>query len=58
MNNYLAFNSNEPKYTYSSIGIYNPQLFNSHGKEISSVVSLLKKAMEIQLITGQLYEGK
>ncbi|MBL4772280.1 MAG: nucleotidyltransferase family protein [Alcanivoracaceae bacterium] len=57
-NNYLAFNSNKPKYTYSGIGIYNPQLFNSHEKGIFSVVPLLKKAMEKQLITGQLHEGK
>ena len=46
-----------PKYTYSGIGLYHPDLFTNidHGK--SALAPLLKNAMHAQRITGELHHG-
>lgn len=46
-----------PKYTYSGIGLYNPDLFAniSYGK--SPLAPLLKNAMQVKRVTGELYQG-
>lgn len=46
-----------PKYTYSGIGLYHPELFASIEQGKSALAPLLKKAMQAQRITGQLYPG-
>ena len=57
-NENLSFQAEKPKYTYSGIGIYNPQLFSGLEKGKFSVIPLLKQAMNKQLISGQLFKGK
>jgi MurNAc alpha-1-phosphate uridylyltransferase len=54
----LSYNDNQSKFTYSGIGIYNPNLFEGCEHGIYSVVPLLKHAMNQNKITGQLYQGQ
>ena len=57
-NNLLSFNQTAPKFTYSGIGIYHPDLFNNSNSGTYSVVPLLKNQMKQGLISGQLHKGK
>lgn len=57
-NNNLAFDNTDKRFTYSGIGIYHPNLFNNCKSGKFSVVPLLKNAMQKNLISGQLFEGK
>ncbi|MBL4659587.1 MAG: nucleotidyltransferase family protein [Alcanivoracaceae bacterium] len=57
-NENLSFQALKPKYTYSGIGIYHPQLFSGLKNGKFSVIPLLKQAMNKQLISGQLFNGK
>lgn len=54
---YLDFDSDKPKYTYSGIGIYSPKLFKDSIQGKFSVVPLLKKAMQKHLVIGEVYNG-
>jgi MurNAc alpha-1-phosphate uridylyltransferase len=45
------------KYTFSGIGLYRPELFANLNTGKSALAPLLKKAMQHQQITGELYEG-
>jgi len=54
----LGYENTHPKYTYSGVGIYHPDLFNQCKNGIFSVTPLLKKAMLTQRISGQLHTGQ
>ncbi|HIG66184.1 MAG TPA: nucleotidyltransferase family protein [Methyloprofundus sp.] len=47
----------EPKYTYSGIGLYHPDLFASINPGKSALAPLLKNAMQENRITGELHPG-
>ena len=60
----FAFNSqftltpeDAPKYTYSGIGLYHPDLFANISGGKSALAPLLKNAMQANRITGELYQG-
>ena len=46
-----------PKYTYSGIGLYHPDLFAELAQGKAALAPLLKKAMLTKRITGELYSG-
>lgn len=46
-----------PKYTYSGIGLYHPDLFAGIQPGKSALAPLLKNAMQTQRITGEFYPG-
>lgn len=46
-----------PKYTYSGIGLYHPDLFTSIKLKKSALTPLLNSAMQAKRITGELYQG-
>ena len=46
-----------PKYTYSGIGVYHPDLFVNIDQGKSALGPLLKKAMQARRITGELHQG-
>lgn len=46
-----------PKYTYSGIGIYHPELFSSLSQGRSALAPLLKSAIQENHITGEVYQG-
>lgn len=52
----LSF-ENTPKYTYSGIGLYHPDLFADIEPGKAALAPLLKKAMQTQRITGELHSG-
>ena len=47
----------KPKYTYSGIGLYHPDLFANIGHGKSALAPLLKTAMQAKRITGELHHG-
>lgn len=63
----LAQQDGEIKYTFSTIALYKPDLFqqplcsipvgNPNG-EVAALAPLLRKAMDLGLVTAQLYEGE
>ena len=46
-----------PKYTYSGIGLYHPDLFAELAQGKAALAPLLKKAMLAKRITGELHSG-
>ncbi len=52
-----GFVYNSPQYTYANIGIFHRDLFHGCQPGRFSFVPLLKKAMENQQVTGELYQG-
>ena len=46
-----------PKYTYSGIGIYHPDLFAELAQGKAALAPLLKKSMLAKRITGELHSG-
>lgn len=46
-----------PKYTYSGIGLYHPDLFANLEQGKSALAPLLKNAMQEKRITGELHQG-
>jgi len=46
-----------PKYTYSGIGLYHPELFSWIEPGKSALAPLLKKAMLTKRVTGELFQG-
>lgn len=48
----------DPKYTFSGIGVYHPQLFAGLADEKRPLKPLLLKAIAQQLARGELYQGK
>ena len=54
----LSYQSSLDKYTYSGIGIYNPDLFSDCLAGKFSVVPLLKQAMKKNLVSGQVHHGQ
>ena len=46
-----------PKYTYSGIGLYRPELFAELDDGKAALAPLLIKAMQAKRITGELYSG-
>ncbi len=53
----LLSHSQHPKYTFSGIGIYHPDLFKDIKPGKAALGALLKMAMQNQHITGELYAG-
>ncbi len=53
----IATAKGSPKYTYSGIGIYHPDLFTGLASEKSALGPLLKNAMLGNHITGELHRG-
>ena len=53
----LVKNEGSPKFTFSGIGYYHPDLFKNldHGKR--PLAPLLREAMKTDLITGELFSG-
>lgn len=47
----------EPGYTFSGISVYHPRFFDSAPGGRYSVVPLLRKAMALQQVTGEVYKG-
>jgi MurNAc alpha-1-phosphate uridylyltransferase len=47
----------EPRYTYSGIGIYHPKLFSGYQSQRLALKPVLTEAIEKQQISGQLYQG-
>ncbi len=45
------------KLTFSGIGIYHPDLFNDYPNGKLALAPVLRKAMEQQLVSGELYQG-
>ena len=54
----LSFDSENPKFTYSGIGIYHPALFKDCQIGKFSVVPLLKNAMLEKQVSGQYFEAE
>ena len=46
-----------PKFTYSGIGLYHPDLFANLAQGKSALAPLLKSAMQTKRITGELHQG-
>jgi MurNAc alpha-1-phosphate uridylyltransferase len=57
-NNRLSYPTNTDRYTYSGVGIYHPDLLLGCVAGKFSVVPLLKKAMNKQLVSGQIHHGE
>lgn len=55
-NNSLS-SDGQTKWTFSGIGIYSPEFFNSAPKNSTKLAPLLRTAMSTQRVTGQLFEG-
>lgn len=53
-----ASQNGTPKYTYSGIGLYHPDLFATLTPGISALGPLLKTTMQQERITGELYQGR
>jgi len=51
-------NNDDEKQTFSGIAVYHPRLFDGCEGGAFSVVPLLRAAMENQLVTGELYQGR
>ena len=49
--------SGEPRYTFSGIGVYHPDLFQSIPEHTFPLAPLLRRAMQDHQVTGQLYQG-
>lgn len=47
----------EVKYTFSGIGCYHPELFKNLQPGKAALAPLLRKAMEEQLVGGEVYQG-
>lgn len=45
------------KLTFSGIGIYHPDLFNDYPNGKLALAPVLRKAMEQQLVSGEIYQG-
>ncbi len=53
-----ASDSGEPRYTFSGIGVYHPDLFHPMGEPVFPLAPLLRRAMEQRQVTGELYNGR
>ncbi len=53
----LVAQNGSPKYTYSGIGLYHPDLFNRIDQGKAALAPLLKSAMRDKRISGELYTG-
>lgn len=47
----------EPRHTFSGISVYNPRFFESAAGGRYSVVPMLRAAMTLQRVTGEIYTG-
>ena len=47
----------ENKYTFSGIGVYHPDLFNGYPNGKLALAPVLRKAMEQNKVSGELYQG-
>ena len=57
LNETLVTNSADNKYTFSGIGYYNPKLFKGLESKKLSLAPLLRKAIQNEQISGELYSG-
>ncbi len=57
LNDSIVLNDAEKKYTFSGIGYYNPQLFNSLGSNKSALAPLLRQEIKKKKISGEIYHG-
>lgn len=56
-NTLLGHHKEKEKFTYSGIGIYHPDLFNNCKPEKFRLAPLLRKYMQTDQVSGQLYYG-
>lgn len=56
-NNGRVSNDGEPKFTFSGIGLYHPDLFKSTPPGKSKLAPLLRKAIAENQVSGQYYQG-
>ena len=52
-----VFSTGSPLFTFSGIGIYHPQLFDGCRPGTFPLAPLLRQAMDIGQVTGELYQG-
>ncbi len=53
----IASPEGTPKYTYSGIGLYHPELFANIAPGKSALAPLLKSAMQAKHVTAELHQG-
>ncbi|HHB91910.1 MAG TPA: nucleotidyltransferase family protein [Thioploca sp.] len=53
-----VYSTGNPCLTFSGIGIYHPNLFNNCTSKRFSLVPLLIKAMQLDQVTGEYYQGQ
>ena len=46
-----------PRFTFSGISVYHPRFFAAQSGGRYSIVPMLKTAMALQQVTGEIYEG-
>ncbi|MDQ7060076.1 MAG: nucleotidyltransferase family protein [Sulfurimonas sp.] len=58
LKNTLVLNEDSQKYTFSGIGYYNPLLFKSIDFGASALAPLLRKEIDRENISGEIYHGE
>jgi MurNAc alpha-1-phosphate uridylyltransferase len=53
----VVLSQGEPRYTFSGIGIYRPDLFRDCQPGAFPLAPLLRRAMDLGLVSGELYSG-
>lgn len=48
----------EPRYTFSGVGVYRPEFFAGCEPGAFKLVPLMLRAMRVQRVSGELYEGR
>lgn len=57
LENHLVRSDGEPKFTFSGIGVYRPELFNTCAAGKFPLAPILRRAMAEELITGTIHNG-
>jgi len=53
----FVLSQGEPRYTFSGIGVYRPDLFRDCQPGAFPLAPLLRRAMDVGLVSGELYSG-
>jgi N-acetyl-alpha-D-muramate 1-phosphate uridylyltransferase len=53
----LVVERGDNMYTYSGVGVFNPTLFDGFDVDSGSLAPILRRAMALQQVTGELYLG-
>ena len=56
--NHLLVNSSKEMYTFSGIGYYDPSLFEDVSLKKCALAPLLRRAIDLQAVSGELFKGK